>query len=201
MERKLLLLGLLRWQEMHGYQLNEFIETHLGTSIELKKPTVYKMLGLMVDDGWIDYHEEQQGNYPTRRVYRITAAGEEAFQELLRQNLATYTPISYLGNIGIVYLEALPGKEAAALLREHPDRFPPGHYHVAHGPEQSKIRSGILVIFDFVLGQTIIKQRDPLIAIADINKMLHRQRLHLRPVLTVFVLDWLDGPLVHSKMP
>jgi DNA-binding PadR family transcriptional regulator len=118
MERKLLLLGLLRWQEMHGYQLNEFIETHLGTSIELKKPTVYKLLGLMVDDGWIDYHEEKQGNYPTRRVYRITAEGEEAFQDLLRQNLATYAPISYLGNIGIVYLEALPGEEAADLLQE-----------------------------------------------------------------------------------
>jgi len=118
MERKLLLLGLLRSQEMHGYQINELIDAHLGTSIELKKPTVYKLLGAMVNDGWINFHEEQEGNYPTRRVYRITPEGEEAFQQLLRQSLADYKPISYLGNISIVYLDALPGEEAAALLRQ-----------------------------------------------------------------------------------
>ena len=116
MERKLLLLGLLRMEKMHGYQINELIDTHLGTSIQLKKPTVYKLLGTMVDDGWIKYHEEQEGNYPTRRVYRITPGGEEAFQRLLRNNLASYSPVSYLNNIGIVYLDALPGKEAADLL-------------------------------------------------------------------------------------
>jgi DNA-binding PadR family transcriptional regulator len=126
MERKLLLLGLLRMHEMHGYQINEFIDAHLGTSIRLTKPTVYKLLGAMVDDGWIKYHEEQEGNYPTRRVYRITPEGGKAFQQLLRQNLADYRPVSYLSNIGIVYLGALPGEEAAALLhkrREEIERF------------------------------------------------------------------------------
>jgi DNA-binding PadR family transcriptional regulator len=118
MGRKLLLLGLLRMQDMHGYQINELIDTHLGTSIQLKKPTVYKLLGAMVDDGWINYHEEQQGNYPTRRVYSITPEGEEAFQQLLRQNLAAYSPTSYLNNIGIVYLDALPGEETAELLSQ-----------------------------------------------------------------------------------
>lgn len=118
MGRKLLLLGMLRLKEMHGYQINEFIDTHLGTSIQLKKPTVYKLLGVMVDDGWIHYHEEREGNYPTRRVYAITPNGEKAFQRLLRQNLADYSPVSYLGNIGIVYLDALPGEESAGLLRQ-----------------------------------------------------------------------------------
>jgi DNA-binding PadR family transcriptional regulator len=118
MERKLLLLGLLRKQEMHGYQINELIDAHLGTSIQLKKPTVYKLLGIMVDDGWIKYHEEQEGNYPIRRVYKITPKGEEAFQQLLRQNLVDYRPVSFLGSIGIVYLDTLSEEEAAALLHQ-----------------------------------------------------------------------------------
>jgi len=118
MERKLLLLGLLRVHEMHGYQINELIDAHLGTSIHLTKPTVYKLLGVMVDDGWINYHEEQKGNYPTRRVYKITPEGEEAFQQLLRRSLANYRPVSYLSNIGIVYLDVLPREEAAALLHK-----------------------------------------------------------------------------------
>lgn len=117
MERKLLLLGLIRAQEMHGYQINEFIDAHLGTSIQLKKPTVYKLLGVMVEDGWITFREEQEGNYPTRRVYKLTSEGEVVFQQLLRRSLAVYRPASYLANIGIVFLDALPKEEAVTLLR------------------------------------------------------------------------------------
>ncbi|MFA9564800.1 MAG: SDR family oxidoreductase [Acidimicrobiales bacterium] len=51
MERKLLLLGLLRSHEMYGYQLNEFIDSHLGATVHLKKPTAYRLLNTMVDDG------------------------------------------------------------------------------------------------------------------------------------------------------
>jgi DNA-binding PadR family transcriptional regulator len=44
MDRQLLLLGLLRRQEMHGYQLNEFIEEKMHSCIDLKKPTAYYLL-------------------------------------------------------------------------------------------------------------------------------------------------------------
>jgi DNA-binding PadR family transcriptional regulator len=117
-ERKLLLLGMLRMHEMHGYQINELIDAHLGSSVQVSKPTVYKLLGDMVDDGWIKFHEEQEGNYPTRRVYKITPEGREAFLQLLRQSLVNYRPASHLGNIGFVYLDALPGEEASALLHK-----------------------------------------------------------------------------------
>jgi DNA-binding PadR family transcriptional regulator len=116
MERELLLLGLLRMHDMHGYQINEFMGAHLGTSVQLKKPTAYKLLGAMADEGWIEHREEQEGNYPTRRVYRITPDGEAAFQRLLRQSLADYRPASHLGSIGFMYLDALPREEAATLL-------------------------------------------------------------------------------------
>lgn len=116
MERKLLLLGMLRMQDMHGYQINELIETHIGTSIQLKKPTVYKLLHNMEVDGWITRRDEQEGNYPPRRVYAITVEGESTFQELLRENISEYRPISYLSDIGIAYLDALPAEEATTLL-------------------------------------------------------------------------------------
>ena len=150
MERKLLLLGLLRSQEMHGYQINELIDAHLGTSIELKKPTVYKLLGTMVNDGWINFHEEREGNYPTRRIYRITPEGEEAFQQLLRQSLANYKPISYLGNVGIVYLDALPGEEAVALLRQRCEKVE-NLAQVLREDEQHE--GGFQLMLSFHLGQ------------------------------------------------
>src|SRR5680860_890974 len=118
MDRELLLLGLLRVHHMHGYQINEFIDAHLGTSVQMTKPTVYKLLGAMVDHGWVEYREEQEGNYPVRRVYRLTSAGEEAFQEILRRSLAEYRPSSHVGSVGFMHLDALPADEAAALLEE-----------------------------------------------------------------------------------
>ena len=93
MERELLLLGLLRSQEMHGYQLHEAIDSHLGMGVQLTKPTAYRLLSNMAEDGWVTYREEQEGNRPPRRVYAITAQGEVAFQRLLRENLANYQPV------------------------------------------------------------------------------------------------------------
>ena len=150
MERKLLLLGLLRSQEMHGYQINELIDEHLGTSIELKKPTIYKMLDGMMNDGWIIFHEEREGNYPTRRVYQITPEGEETFQQLLRQSLADYKPISYLGNVGIMYLDTLPAEEAVALLQKRREKVA-NLAHAIRTDEQHQ--GGFQLMLSFHIGQ------------------------------------------------
>lgn len=118
MERKLLLLGLLRNQEMHGYQLNEFIDSHLEATVQLKKPTAYRLLNKMVDDGLVTYREEREGNRPPRRVFAITSEGEAAFQQMLRESLAAYEPIAFHGNLGLLFLDAIPSDEASRLLQE-----------------------------------------------------------------------------------
>lgn len=118
MNYKLLLLGLLRHQEMYGYQLYEFLDNNLGMCVQLKKPTAYKLLGQMADDGWIVYREEQEGNRPTRRVYVITPEGEKAFQELLRASLAAYQAAEFVSDIGLMFLDALPAQEALPLLEQ-----------------------------------------------------------------------------------
>jgi len=116
MDRKLLLLGLLRRQEMHGYQLNEFIDQNLALCTDLKKPTAYYLLDKMAADGWLITETEQEGNRPPRRIYRLTPAGEEAFQRLLRENLAQYAPVNFPGDVGLAFLEWLNADEARALL-------------------------------------------------------------------------------------
>lgn len=118
MERELLLLGVLRNQAMHGYQLHELISSHLGDGIRIKKPTTYGLLNKMTDAGWVSYVEEQAGNRPVRRVYTITEAGESAFQRLVRQSLAEYKSIDYLSSIALAFVGALPSSEAAGLLRQ-----------------------------------------------------------------------------------
>lgn len=118
MERKLFLLGMLRMQEMYGYQLNEFIDTHLGTSLRLKKPTAYHLLNKMAEDGWVTYKEEREGNRPPRRVYAITPQGEAAFQQMLRESLADYKPAEFRSNISFAFLDVVPPDEAVSLLQQ-----------------------------------------------------------------------------------
>jgi DNA-binding PadR family transcriptional regulator len=116
MEKKLLLLGLLRRQEMHGYQLNEFIDNNLALCTDLKKPTAYYLLDQMAKDGWIIAETVQEGNRPPRRVYRLTAEGEAAFQRLLREGLADYTPVNFPGDVAVAFLDWLDPAEARSLL-------------------------------------------------------------------------------------
>ncbi|MCE7984422.1 MAG: PadR family transcriptional regulator [Caldilinea sp. CFX5] len=118
MERELLLLGLLRQEEMHGYRLAEFIERDLTTCTDLKKSTAYFLLDKMAKQGWITQSQAQEGNRPPRRVYRITAAGEAQFQRLLRENLASHLPTYFASDVGLAFLDTLAPAEAVALLHQ-----------------------------------------------------------------------------------
>jgi DNA-binding PadR family transcriptional regulator len=118
MERKLLLLGLLRGQDMHGYQLNEFIDSHLGSTVHLTKPTAYRLLNHMAGEGWVTCSEEREGSRPPRRVFAITPEGEAAFQQLLRESLADYQPVVFPGLVALLFLDEIPPQEAAELLQK-----------------------------------------------------------------------------------
>ena len=118
MEHKLLLLGLLSRQEMHGYQLFEFIDRDLSVCTDITKPTAYYTLNKMAQDGWIAEDQVQEGNRPPRKVYRLTQVGEAASQRLLRENLSAYLTPSFSGDIGLAFLDALEVGEALALLEQ-----------------------------------------------------------------------------------
>ena len=106
---------------MHGYQLNDFIESTLATCMQIKRPTAYYVLNKMQEDGWVEDMEEQEGNRPPRRIYSITAAGESAFQELLRQNLASYELVQFTGDVGLAFLGEVSAEEGVMLLQQRRD--------------------------------------------------------------------------------
>jgi DNA-binding PadR family transcriptional regulator len=116
MEKKLLLLSVLRNHEMHGYQMNEILTQDAGIGITLKKANAYQLLNKMAADGWISYREEKEGNRPPRRVYAIAPAGEVAFQRLLRESLAAYAAPQLPSIIAYNYLDELTTGEALTLL-------------------------------------------------------------------------------------
>ncbi len=115
-DNELLLLGLLRKQSMHGYQLLEFIDRAMLSCNSLKRPTAYFLLEKMDRLGWIHSEEEQDGKRPPRKVYTLTPDGESAYLRLLRENLAKFIPISFSGDFGMVFMDDIDQTEAISLL-------------------------------------------------------------------------------------
>lgn len=118
MERELLLLGLLRQEGRHGYELHDFIEKYMHTCVELKKPTAYYLLDKLANGGYIAETIEQNGNRPIRRVFKLTQSGEAYFQQLLRENLSRYTPNHFADLVGLAFVDNISLNEAIPLLRQ-----------------------------------------------------------------------------------
>ncbi len=118
MDKQLLLLGLLRQRTRHGYEMADYIETALASCVDLKKPTAYFLLDKMTAAGWLTHSSQREGNRPIKRVYQLTSQGEAEFQHLLRLNLAAFSESTFPGDIGIIFIDALPRPEALALLAQ-----------------------------------------------------------------------------------
>lgn len=132
--RELLLLGLLRRQEMHGYQINEFLLGELAICADIKKPTAYYLLKKMAEQGWIAESSEQEGSRPPRRVYRVTSQGEQTFQRLLRETLPAYTPTYFENDLPLAYLDELPPAEARVLLEQRRQRIRQAQNNLENAP-------------------------------------------------------------------
>lgn len=136
MENELLLLGLLRRQDMHGYQLTELIERNLSTCTDLKKSSAYFLLDKMAGDGWIRYEEVREGKRPIRRVYSMTQKGEQEFQRLVRENLAEYQPAVFGGDIGLAFVNAVPPQEACRLLTARKQEIEKARSNILNAPHR-----------------------------------------------------------------
>lgn len=116
--RALILLGLLMSQSQHGYQINEFIEENLSFVTNMKKPTAYATLDRLHKQGYIEVTTAQEGNRPPRKVYSINHKGRQYFFKLLLDNLSTADQSDYKGDIGMMFIDHLPPREALPALKK-----------------------------------------------------------------------------------
>jgi len=86
--KKLLLLGLLRGQNLHGYGLVDYLKTHSTSGAAIGKSNAYRLLKTLEDSGCVASIVEREGNRPERYVYKVTPAGEALFQQLMLQSLS-----------------------------------------------------------------------------------------------------------------
>ncbi|MGG2119893.1 PadR family transcriptional regulator [Bacillus bombysepticus] len=117
-ERDLLILGLLKQQSLHGYKINEFIKTSLGSITDMKKSTAYYILKRLEKQGYVQSISEQEGDRPSRQVYTITSTGESMFEELLEIMLTHVENTAIPGEISFMFLDFFPKDKIIPIMQK-----------------------------------------------------------------------------------
>lgn len=111
------LLGLLRAQPMHAYEMYQRLTTKeaLGSVWRLKQSHLYALLAKLEDAGYLSGSTESQGTRPPRKMLALTPAGADAFAVWLR------SPVAHGRDFRLEFLAKLSfaleeGPPAAAIL-------------------------------------------------------------------------------------
>lgn len=116
---RLVILGYLRQYPQHGYELKQRIEDHMGDWTSIAFGSIYFALNKLEQEGLIQkIATEQEGNRPSRSVYRTTAAGEKEFLQLLRQLWTDVDQTLYNIDVGIFFMDSLPQEEILQFLAQ-----------------------------------------------------------------------------------
>lgn len=112
------LLGLLRQQPMHAYEMYQRLvqAEALGLVWHLKQSHLYALLARLEEDGYLAGTTESQGTRPPKRILRLTAHGQAAFEAWVTAPVAHGRDfrLEFLAKLFFA-LEASP-QEAAALI-------------------------------------------------------------------------------------
>ena len=77
------ILGLLHYQDMHGYKIKRHMEQHFGNMWSINYGQIYPNLKKMEEEGLLTKREVARSGTPSRKLYSITPQGKEAFAEWL----------------------------------------------------------------------------------------------------------------------
>lgn len=81
----LVILALLKREDMYGYQLVQQTEQSSGGRIVTQEGSLYPVLYKLLDQGLISDHKVQVGKRMTRIYYHLEPAGEARLAELIQE--------------------------------------------------------------------------------------------------------------------
>lgn len=87
----LVILALLKREDMYGYQLVQETSNSSGGKITTQEGSLYPVLYRLLDQGLISHRKVQVGKRMTRVYYHLEPAGEARLAELIRE----YTEITH----------------------------------------------------------------------------------------------------------
>ena len=81
----LVILALLKREDMYGYQLVQETERQSGGRLTTQEGSLYPVLYKLLDQGFISDRKVQVGKRMTRVYYHLEPAGEEKLKDLIRE--------------------------------------------------------------------------------------------------------------------
>lgn len=81
----LVILSLLKWEDMYGYQLVQETEKSSGGMLTTQEGSLYPVLYKLLDQGYISDRKVLVGKRMTRVYYHLEPKGEEKRKELVRE--------------------------------------------------------------------------------------------------------------------
>lgn len=104
------LLGLVRRGALHGYTLLQELSRSegLGEIWKIKISQVYAYLNKLEDQGYLTSERLQEGDYPTRRLYTITSAGEAAFLSWMATPVPSARDLRQLFMLKLYFINDVP---------------------------------------------------------------------------------------------
>ena len=95
------ILGMLLHSPSHGYDLCHDLGDKLGEIWTLRTSHIYALLAGLEKDGLVQHERVGQETRPTKKVFRITAAGTEVFSDWLR------SPVEHVRDMRLEFLAKL----------------------------------------------------------------------------------------------
>ncbi len=119
MSTRLVILGMLRQQPLHGYELKQIIEDRMGDWTSIAFGSIYFALGKLAEEGLIEkIATEQAGGRPSRSIYQITGAGQGEFMRLLRAVWEQPERQFFALDIGLFFARSLSHDDLVAYLEK-----------------------------------------------------------------------------------
>ena len=84
---RIVILGLLHFRDMHGYEVKRTIEREMGSFRSINYGSIYSCLRKLEAEGCVQGHKEEISKNPPRTVYAITDKGRGNFQRLMEERL------------------------------------------------------------------------------------------------------------------
>ena len=119
MSTRLVILGILRREPLHGYEIKHIIEEEMGDWTTIAFGSIYFALDKLADEGLIKkVATKQEGHRPSRSIYQITEGGQAEFLRLLREVWQNVEREYFAIDIGVSFMDALSAKEIKGYLRQ-----------------------------------------------------------------------------------
>ncbi|MCK5690063.1 PadR family transcriptional regulator [Myxococcota bacterium] len=112
-DKEIILLGLLAEKPRHAYELEEIVrERKMDEWTNLASSSIYRVLGKLLEKGFVKTHLDDEGRGAVRKVHTITPRGREAMLEGILYFLGDMSPVKLPLHVGLAFITRAPLSEA-----------------------------------------------------------------------------------------